>query len=340
MNFDMASSYDPVPAIAHVISTYSAECQPQQVDGLGNAGGFSGARFWRLHTPRGLLCLRRWPVEHPDRQQLAWIHAVLRHVDQRGFHAIPLPIATRDGETFVESAGHFWELTPWLSGRADFLPAQQAEKLAAAMIALAQWHVAASDFPDRRAIKAASPAVESRLRQIVGLLAGGWQRMAAETRSAPRSEQSTLAEQILQRFPIHVPDIQRQLAAARDWPVPLQPCIRDVWHGHVLFDGDRVTGLIDFGSLRIETVAGDVARLLGSMVEHASTAWRDGLAAYQSVRPLSPEESKLVDVLHFSGVRLAGMNWIQWLFVEGRTFDDMAAVAERLRWIGSRLLVT
>ena len=268
---------------------------------------------------------------------------MLRHVEQRGFHAIPLPITTRDGNTFVQCGGPLWELTPWLSGRADYFLLLKPEKLAAAMVALAHWHLAASDFSRQPATKVTPPGVVARLRQTDELLGGGWQRLAAAVAASRNSAADVLprlAEPILDRFPTLAPAVRSGLAASAGLAVPLQPCIRDIWHNHVLFDGDRVTGLVDFGSMRMETVAGDVARLLGSMVDHGGEAWRQGLAAYQTVRPLSPEELSLIDVLHSSGVLLSGMNWIQWLFVEGRRFDDMAAVAERLRWIAGQFEFT
>src|SRR4029079_7065820 len=75
--------------LASVLSRYPANCRPTDVDTRGNAGGFSGAQFWRLTAPRGLLCRRRCPREHPSPDKLLFIHAVLRHVDRAGFHLVP-----------------------------------------------------------------------------------------------------------------------------------------------------------------------------------------------------------------------------------------------------------
>ena len=44
-------------------------------------------------------------------------------------------------------------------------------------------------------------------------------------------------------------------------PVPVQPC--GAPHDHVLFDGDRVTGIIDFAAAKVDHVAADLARLFG-----------------------------------------------------------------------------
>lgn len=60
-----------------------------------------------------------------------------------------------------------------------------------------------------------------------------------------------------------------QLKPLADVSFRLQPCIRDIWHDHVLFDGDRVTGLIDFGAMQIDTPATDIARLVGSLQSYS-----------------------------------------------------------------------
>jgi Ser/Thr protein kinase RdoA (MazF antagonist) len=93
--------------------------------------------------------------------------------------------------------------------------------------------------------------------------------------------------------------------------VPLQPCLRDVWHDHVLFQGDTVTGLIDPSAARTDTVAADISRLAGSLIADDRRAWDLALDAYQGARPLSAAESALVGVLDRSGVLLSGMAWLE-----------------------------
>jgi hypothetical protein len=72
-----------------------------------------------------------------------------------------------------------------------------------------------------------------------------------------------------------------------------------------------VTGLIDPGSARIDNVAIDVARLLGSLVEDDAQGWERGLEAYERAEGLSLEETGLVTVLDQSGVLLAGAVWVE-----------------------------
>jgi homoserine kinase type II len=127
------------------------------------------------------------------------------------------------------------------------------------------------------------------------------------------------------------------LAPWSDRSFPLQPCLCDIWHDHVLFDGDRVTGVVDYGSIKTDHVAVDLARLLGSLVSD-DPVWRSaGLDAYAVTRPLTPEDRALVTVLDETGSLLGAANWLRWLFHEHRQYPDRPAVARRLATLVQRL---
>src|SRR5690242_7741031 len=106
--------------LRQVLAAYPSDCQPKTVQNLGAGGGFSGARLWRLETSRGPLCLRRWPEEHPSREGLEFIQAVLRHVTSEGFALVLGPLDTQQGAGYVEHDRHLWELTRWMPGEANY----------------------------------------------------------------------------------------------------------------------------------------------------------------------------------------------------------------------------
>ncbi len=130
-----------------VLAAYPDDCRPKSIRALGSAGGFSGARFWRIEAPSGTLCLRRWPKEYPSTQRLEFIQAVLWHVVREGFTLAPLPRETRSRKGYVRHGGHLWELAPWMPGEADFHEAPTLDRLQAAMHSLAEFHLAAASFP-------------------------------------------------------------------------------------------------------------------------------------------------------------------------------------------------
>lgn len=325
------------PACRRVLAAYEAHCQPLRVEPLSSAGGFSGAKFWRIHAPAGVLCLRRWPREHPDRQQLEFIQAVLWHVDQEGFRLAPLPLETRTHAGYVCEAGHLWELTPWMPGAANYHQAPSRRKLAAAVVALAHFHQAAASFPLPHTGVRTAPGLQNRLERFEAWTEEKLSALSAAINNAEWPEIGDRARRLLPLFVRAADAVVDTLRQATSIHVVIQPCIRDIWHDHVLYLGEEVSGLIDFGAMRVDSVATDLARLLGSLCSDDGAAWLAALNAYDSIRPLTSGEALLVTAYDRSNTLLSGMNWLEWLFLDSRQFENHAAICERLDANLSRL---
>jgi Ser/Thr protein kinase RdoA (MazF antagonist) len=120
-------------------------------------------------------------------------------------------------------------------------------------------------------------------------------------------------------------------------PLPLQPCLCDVWHDHVLFEGDRVSGLVDYGSVReTESVAADLARLVGSLVADDDGLWQIALSSYSAVRPLTTAERELARVLDWTGVVVAMVQWLGWLSSGRMRAEHGPGIVRRLQQLVSR----
>ncbi len=321
--------------------------------------GFSGATVLRvvvqegLHTPEVEYCLRGWPPDSLQRERLLGLHRLLEHIHKCGVKQVPVPLRSRFGTTLYAEASQFWQLEPWMPGRADFSSAPSDARLRNAMIALAQWHDAAARFEPRSSegnwfkstAAATSPTVEDRLerierfytqdvrklREIIGntISLGSW--------GTDYSELAQLARQILNAFDQSVQSIGSELQSYRETRFRLHPCLRDVWHDHVLFDGEQVTGLIDPNAAKSETPATDLARLLGSFLGDDSDRWDVALIAYRTVRPLSDREAKVARVIDRSTVLLSGMTWLERLFVHQQNYASPPRILDRLRQIVPRM---
>lgn len=320
-----------------VLRAYGPECQPTRVAALGNASGFSGAAIWKLDSAKGILCLRRWPREHPTPARLDFIHGVLRHVAQGGFELLPLPIATREQATFVIQDGRLWELSPWMPGTADYEADPNSMKLESAMQALARFHLGSATFPSAEPLPTPSPGIGNRLRQLQAWLGGDLRTLAACLKRVAWPELEVQARRLLALVPGATLGLEERLHEAASWTVHLQPCLRDIWHDHVLFQQDRVSGLVDFGALDWEDVSADVARLLGSLAGVDQAAWQFGLRAYQSHNALSPRQLHLVEVFDACAPILSGLNWLRWVFLDERVFEDRPRVEARMARILERL---
>lgn len=325
--------------IPRILRLYGGRCQPRSVVPVDSPASFSGAGLWRIDTELGALCLRRWPREHPTLERLEFIQAVLWHVDQEGFRLVPLPLETEHHHGHVWHEGHLWELTPWLPGEPDYRQRPSPPRLRHAMHALAQFHRAAASFPLAEVGPAHSPGAGERLTRLESLTAGGLNELRSAVDRGAWPELDRRAHELVTLVGPLLGKVEPMLRAAAALPVPLQPCIRDIWHAHVLFVGDEVSGLVDFGSMRPDSVAADVARLLGSMAADDAEAWRRGLEAYQSVRTLTPAELQLVTAFDRSLVLMGGLQWLEWIYLEGREFSHPSAVLARIDELLARLHV-
>jgi homoserine kinase type II len=162
------------------------------------------------------------------------------------------------------------------------------------------------------------------------LLHSGVDRLRRAVVSVDWPEAAERGRRILDLFSLAAQSVAARLKPACEAKASQQFCLRDIKADHVLFEGDRVSGLIDFGAMRIECVSGDIARLLGGMAADDPALWREGLAAYESKRPLSQPERELIPIFDETSVLLSGIHWLNWIYLDGRTFHDPRAVISRL----------
>jgi Ser/Thr protein kinase RdoA (MazF antagonist) len=329
------------PEVLWVLSAYGESPPPHQIHPLGSAGGFSGSRFWRIDTPGGPCCLQRWPQGNPSTEQAEFIHAVLRHVVQQGFGLVPAIRTTPHGTGYVDHAGYLWQLRTWIPGLADFRRCPSRVKLASAMTCLAGFHRAAESY--RATVRhtlthGGSPGIVERAQRLRHWLSGDAAELAAAIRPEPWPELAARGRRVLPLFHAQAGEVLTRLENAIGIEAPSQVCIRDVWRAHILFQGERVAGLVDFDALGWDSVATDIARLLGSLAADQEDVWHEGLAAYRSVRPLSAAELTLVRTFDRSTVLMSGMNWMEWIYRQHRQFESIQLVLERLDEIIARLV--
>lgn len=319
------------PAIRGLLARYPAGVRPlDDPEPLGGAGGLSGARLWGYRSARGPLVLRRWPPHGPGRAHLERVHEWLRRAGDLGF--VPVPIADRSGQTLTEWDDALWELAPWMPGASDPSRPPAPGRLRSAFAAIAAFHARLGD--ERRC--GTSPGLAQRHAAIAGLLAGDFDAMERSIRPA-QDESRPTALRWLERAREVAPRLIEPLRAAAGRVVPLQPCLRDARPDHVLFEGDRVAGLVDFGAMGIDCVAGDLARLLGEWLDGDLSGRAEALAAYERVRPLDAGEAALIEAFEMAADLLVGERWIRWQVIEGRRFDDPTAVARGLARGAERL---
>ncbi|MBM4003780.1 MAG: hypothetical protein FJ295_10900 [Planctomycetes bacterium] len=345
-----------VPAnIKSVVGQFIPVDLVDRVEDLAGAGGFSGARLWRIqgrteHTYAAeavgghdwavdsrpqlqdggacrTFCLRRWPQGHPSVDRLAWIHKVLLGLRHNVRLPVAAPIPNQAGSTILSHGGALWEWTAWMPGQADFAVRPSRERVLAAVRFLADFHREAVQIDGARRM-GVPEVVGARLRQI-----DEYQRSVVSQLVGvpPETGWSALREFVrptVEMFRGGAERLRRQLSSWKH-AVPIVPCIRDIWHAHLFFDASQLVGVVDFGAMRHETVAGDLSRLLGSLLQYIEMPWGECLDDYAAVGELGDSERELVTLLDASAAFLTPMQWLQWLLLERRRFEDPNAVELR-----------
>ncbi|WP_428304283.1 phosphotransferase enzyme family protein [Lacipirellula sp.] len=324
-----------------------------QFCGLGEGSSFSGAGLWRVEHGGQVYVLRRWPPAAGKGCHINRITWLQRHLAEAG-----LPVATplqllEDPESLLfsitskvsgEREISTWTLTSWLPGVADYWTYPRPAKLKAALRTLADIHLAATSFniadAHGKLRVARSPALSRRADRLATLQAGDLAELKSPVTRAPASLTRELAFHALAHAERALPRLGHESHRWRDEPLPLQWVLRDVWHDHLLFTEDRVTGVLDFGAAAVDSPAGDVARLLGSLVGDDEAAWQLGLDAYASRRQLAPDELAAARFFDASGTLLSAMNWVHWLYRDSTALGpnvDLPAAHRRLERLVARL---
>jgi Ser/Thr protein kinase RdoA (MazF antagonist) len=333
-------------AVDAILKLYPAHFRPRAFYPPPGGPGFSGAVVLCVETETGPHCLRGWPPE-VDTDRIAGLHRLLEHVRAREIDFVSVPVRASDGRTLVSALGRRWQLEPWLPGQADFWERPSDTRLIAAMTALARLHLAMASFEPVGAevpwfgihSNAIPVALSERIDRVEGWTGNALESLWIKIESGPEEEPGFVAaaRSIVAGFQRSAKRMTVELRTAQRLRVPVQPCLRDVWHDHVLFINDAVSGIVDPAAARTDTVAADISRLVGSLVGDDPRGWTVALGAYQSVRSLSTDELTLVGVLDRSGTLLSGMTWLARRYLANTTFPHPERVVARLERIVRRL---
>ncbi len=313
--------------VCTILARHAAVLQPRgAIHALEGAGGLSGSRLFRFEAARGPVLLRRWPEDGRTRGEIAQIHRWLSRLRSLGF--VPVPFADERGETICFWEGACWQLEPWMPGSP--WPADPPEPvLAAALAGLARFHERFGDLQ----IERCSPGISLRRETVVALLKGGFETLARALESSQAGDdERALARTWLSLAREHAPAVLLALERAAPLRVLLQPCLRDARPEHFLFEHAtaRLTGLVDFGAMDVDSPACDLARLLLEWGVRPGPGRERALDAYGQVRTLDLPTRGLVSAFEQAAALLIGERWVRWRFVEHRPFPDPRATIEGL----------
>ena len=255
----------------------------------GISSGIENSNFF-LGTDTGDYVLTVF--ERLSADQLPFYLGLMRHLAQRGL-PVPEPHPAFDGSLFAEVRGKPVAIVARVPGRSVIDPSPEQCALVGEF--LARMHLEGSDFPD----------FQPNLRGL------GWWKdavSALDGHVAPALMQSLLEELIFQDSVARLPDYES---------LPSGPIHADLFRDNVLFEADRIGGVIDFYFAACGPWLFDLAVTVNDWCVDLDTgAFRRRhvaalMQAYHSVRPLRETEHRFWRAM----LRAAAMRfWVSRLY--------------------------
>jgi homoserine kinase type II len=322
--------------IGQVLRRYPFELDSNNIEPIET--GFSEAHVWRVDG----FALRCWHAAM-NADRLRHIHRLLCHISEAGITQVPKPLSSRSGDSVVvDSKNQLWQLEPWMPGVASFLENPTESRRRSVFQTLGRWHNESSRFGHAQSHKlfgyTNQPCETLRLRsQMIKSQAESLAQIESGLANESDSRFRQLGGQIANAFRRLHRQIADELHTVAFLDVPVFPVMRDLWHDHLLFEGDQLTGLIDFGAVRSESVACDLSRLLGSLFGDNQEQRTKSLDDYQSIRALTSNELRLIEPLDRSGTLLSCMTWLERRYFHPHRIKSLDRVCDRLVPLVERL---
>jgi Ser/Thr protein kinase RdoA (MazF antagonist) len=281
--------------------------------------GLSQATVFRIETRASIFAIKLWPASIAT-ERLLEIHAFQNHMTRCPEPILPRLVQWSDGHTLLEADGTRWEIAEWKPGAPiEKLGEISDEQLCQCADALAILHLQSAA---QSSAMHPPPGLAQRAQGITRAL-------RAERSSAHRflhsiaSHHSQSAAQVLQdlstrahRILPAVMDTIERMSRAR---VLCFWVLRDVWREHLLFQGNRLTGIVDLGAARMDWPGLDLVRAFGTLMSGSDPRWSFAIARYLETRPDTSITFASLEAVHRASVALSALQWIDW-FAEGR-FD-------------------
>jgi hypothetical protein len=332
---------------------WTGAAEPKQV-----TPGFSGAQVWRWVDSGGRhFAIRRTALPEFDPQEEAnrWLFAQTWQAEGLPV-SVPLKLTSRPPQAPAANAlpAHalaapcdplsIWTIEPWLPGRSDFSTNPSAKRLASTMTRLAQLHEISERASALQPFRWHGPpaGLMRRLKLWHDQLRGpfGFDSQMLDVRISRLPEPlQTLGRLWRHAAPRYASALLPAWSEAITWQVLNVPSVRDLWHDHLLFTGDDLTGLIDLHAAATDSPVTDLARLLGSLFPHEPDRWREALSIYESRRPLSPTERACLPLYERTSILLSGTHWLNRALQESEPLlADLPRVTDRWTTLCERLL--
>lgn len=201
---------------------------------------------WLVMTDRGCYFLK---CRHPGLRRPEIIraqHQLMQHLRQAGFPA-PVLVHTAQDETLLILAGEFYEIQEHIEGQP--YEHDRPGHLIEAALTLARYHTAVQGYLPQALCDLGDLYSPSLLGRALANLIQAWQI----------DEDSGLAP-IVAQLKSHTAELAARFAGHARLPKLI--IHGDYYAGNLLFDGDRIVGVVDYDKARLQPRAVELAEAL------------------------------------------------------------------------------
>jgi homoserine kinase type II len=238
-------------------------------------GGIENTNYF-VDTDRGEYVLTLF--ERLAWEQLPFYLHLMQHLASRGL-PVPRPAPDTEGRILHRLKDRPAAVVGRLRGKSELAPGAQHCSAVGAM--LARMHLAGSDYalhqPNLRGLPWWKEAVPVLLPHV------------------GKDQRTLLLDELA---------FQTRIAASPDYAaLPRGPVHADLFRDNVMFEGDSLSGLLDFYFAGCDTFLFDIGVCLNDWCVDLDSGSTDAVraaafrTAYESVRPLVPEERRLLPAL-------------------------------------------
>ena len=306
-----------------VLAAYALEA-PVTLLGLPHQG--ANNTMYGVGSAAGSFVLKRFDAA-ADGARLAYEHRLLGWLGTRKLpFAVPVPLAARDGRTLVDSDQQRYALYPWLPGEQG--DAHNLTQLGAFGTALGELHQVLVAYPCDR-----MPGLwrYDQLEHIHALVPDPYNLTPAAIGLEPGAALDALCAWWRGELAGLRPLIEQRYSA-----LPRQVIHGDYALGNTLYDGDRLTAILDFEFASPDARAMDLAAGLHWTLRPAQAtldwpAVATVLGGYASVVALSGAEAEVLPELMRLRNVATGIWWIGRHHLTGMA----ERLVERLAWTRS-----
>ena len=212
---------------------------------------------WDVETTQGRYFLKR---RHPHLQQphapavasavIPAQHALMARLRQRGFPA-PAVVPTANGETLHVEGGEFYEVQEYITG--EPYDHSRPAHLAEAAVTLGRYHACVQGFAPRALRNLGELYTPATLKANLSKLVEAWSLQPPTSSFQPPTSN-------LQQLEAHAADLAARFA--QHGVLPHVIIHGDYYAGNLLFEGDRIVGVVDYDKARWQARVVELAEAL------------------------------------------------------------------------------